>query len=77
MGMGASRSQNASVVLDVGKVYRVTHQYLGTFTARAIEPGGGWCGFCILEANDALSREGFNVGEYVELTANSYKARAL
>jgi predicted DNA-binding helix-hairpin-helix protein len=75
--MGPSRETAGPVVLDVGKVYRVTHKCFGTFTARAVEPSPGWCGFCILEASEQLTREGFAVGEYIELTADFYKARPL
>lgn len=65
------------LLLDVYKVYRVTHKCFGTFTARAIEPAPGWCGFAILEATEQLTKAGFAVGDYIELTADFYKARAL
>lgn len=64
-------------MLALGKLYQVTHKSFGTFIARAIEPGDGWCGFQIVDGNAELLREGFPSGAYIELTADFYKARAL
>lgn len=61
-------------VLAVGKLYTVTHKCFGTFLARAVEPSVGWCGFCVIEGNPELSRLGFSNGEYIELTAEFYRA---
>lgn len=61
-------------VLAVGKLYDITHKCFGRFIARAVEPEVGWCGFCIIETNHELSRLGYSNGEYIELTAQFYRA---
>lgn len=64
-------------ILAVGKLYDVTHKCFGRFIARAVEPSVGWCGFCVIEGNAELSRLGFSTGEYIELTAQFYRATPL
>ena len=64
-------------MLDREKVYEVKHRYLGTFIGRATEPAYGWCGFVIVEVSQKLAEEEYEPGDYIELTADFYKARPL
>lgn len=73
----APPTSKSRAVLSVGKVYTVRHLCFGTFTARAVDPGEGWCGFCIVDANEQLTDAGFAVGDYIEISADFYKAREL
>jgi hypothetical protein len=64
-------------VLPLAKVYTVTHLVFGTFTARTVESGPGWCAFCIIDSNPRLTRMGYPEGSYIEISAPFFEATPL